>query len=69
MLSSGAPPAPEPGSEASLPFPDDPDLWPSIRQERIRTLLGPAMARAEIEARQACAHEFAYAMFLAAPHA
>ena len=25
------------------PFPDNPDLWPSIRQERIRTLLGPAM--------------------------
>ena len=34
----------------TLPFPDDPDLWPSIRQERIRTLLGPAMARAGIEA-------------------
>ena len=33
-----------------LPFPDNPDLWPSIRQERIRTLLGPAMARAGIDA-------------------
>ena len=32
-----------------LSFPDDPDLWPSIRQERIRTLLGPAMARAGVE--------------------
>lgn len=34
----------------ALPFPDDPELWPSIRAERIRTLLGPAMARAGIEA-------------------
>ena len=33
-----------------LPFPDNPDLWPSIRQERIRTLLGPAMARAGVDA-------------------
>ena len=32
------------------PFPDNPDLWPSIRQERIRTLLGPAMARAGVDA-------------------
>ena len=47
----------EPGAElatdrttaASVPFPDDPDLWPSIRAERIRTLLGPAMARAGVE--------------------
>ena len=33
-----------------LPFPDNPDLWPSIRQERIQTLLGPAMARAGVDA-------------------
>ena len=33
-----------------LPFPDNPDLWPSIRQERIHTLLGPAMARAGVDA-------------------
>lgn len=32
------------------PFPADPTLWPSIRQERIQTLLGPAMARAGAEA-------------------
>ena len=32
------------------PFPDNPGLWPSIRQERIRTLLGPAMARAGVDA-------------------
>jgi Xaa-Pro aminopeptidase len=32
------------------PFPPDPTLWPSIREERIRTLLGPAMARAGVEA-------------------
>jgi len=35
---------------ASQPFPDDPDLWPSIREERIRALLGPAMARAGSDA-------------------
>jgi Xaa-Pro aminopeptidase len=34
----------------ALPFPEDPDLWPSIRQERIRTLLGPAMQRAGVDA-------------------
>ncbi len=33
-----------------MPFPDDPTLWPSIREERIQTLLGPAMARAGAEA-------------------
>ncbi|UCC25430.1 MAG: hypothetical protein JSU98_17165, partial [Gemmatimonadales bacterium] len=32
------------------PFPADPGLWPSIREERIRTLLGPAMARAAVDA-------------------
>ena len=32
------------------PFPDDPDLWPSVREERIATLLGPAMVRAEVDA-------------------
>ncbi len=36
--------------EEDRPFPDDPTLWPSIREERIRTLLGPAMARAEVDA-------------------
>ncbi len=35
---------------ADLPFPDDPALWPSIREERIRTLLGPAMQRAGVDA-------------------
>jgi Xaa-Pro dipeptidase len=35
---------------ADRPFPPDPDLWPSIREERIRTLLGPAMARANVDA-------------------
>ena len=45
-----------PGSEAACPlaveppFPDDPTLWPTIRQERINTLLGPAMARANVDA-------------------
>ncbi len=34
----------------SVPFPEDPDLWPSVREERIRTLLGPAMARADVDA-------------------
>lgn len=34
----------------TLPFPDDPDLWPSIREERIRTLLAPAMRRAGVDA-------------------
>ena len=37
-------------SAAALPFPADPDLWPSIREERIQTLLGPAMARAGVDA-------------------
>jgi len=35
---------------SDVPFPDDPTLWPSIREERIATLLGPAMARAEVDA-------------------
>lgn len=34
----------------ALPFPDDPTLWPSIREERIATLLGPAMERAGVDA-------------------
>lgn len=38
------------GATADLPFPDDPELWPSIREERIRTLLGPAMQRAGVDA-------------------
>lgn len=42
-------PADAPVPEAR-PFPPDPGLWPSIREERIRTLLGPAMARAEVDA-------------------
>lgn len=37
-------------SAAELPFPDDPTLWPSIRAERIATLLGPAMQRAGVDA-------------------
>lgn len=37
-------------STAALPFPDDPTLWPSVREERIRTLLGPAMERADVDA-------------------
>jgi Xaa-Pro aminopeptidase len=37
-------------SAETLPFPDDPTLWPSIREERIRTLLGPAMQRAGVDA-------------------
>ena len=35
---------------SALPFPHDPDLWPSIRAERISTLLGPAMRRAGVDA-------------------
>lgn len=38
------------GFGAGLPFPDDPTLWPSIREERIATLLGPAMQRAGVDA-------------------
>jgi len=38
------------GGEEALLFPDDPDLWPSIREERIATLLGPAMQRANVDA-------------------
>lgn len=37
-------------ARAELPFPDDASLWPSIREERIRTLLGPAMERAGVDA-------------------
>lgn len=37
-------------ASGEIPFPDDPTLWPSIRAERIQTLLGPAMARAGAEA-------------------
>jgi Xaa-Pro aminopeptidase len=39
-----------PSATEALPFPDDPSLWPTIRQERIRTLLGPAMERADVDA-------------------
>ena len=35
---------------SETPFPEDPELWPSIRAERIRTLLGPAMSRADVDA-------------------
>lgn len=35
---------------AEQPFPDDPTLWPRIRTARIRTLLGPAMNRAGVDA-------------------
>jgi Xaa-Pro aminopeptidase len=34
----------------AIPFPEDPSLWPSIRQERIATLLAPAMERAGVDA-------------------
>lgn len=45
-------PDPTPASNVadSRPFPHDPDLWPSIRAERIATLLGPAMRRAGVDA-------------------
>lgn len=42
--------APQQAMADALPFPDDAALWPSIRAERIRTLLGPAMARAGVDA-------------------
>lgn len=38
------------GNSTAVPFPDDPELWPSIRAERIATLLGPAMQRADVDA-------------------
>lgn len=38
------------GDPTPLPFPENAALWPSIRAERIRTLLGPAMARADVDA-------------------
>ena len=53
LFASGCSPsgdAPDSGASADLPFPDDPMLWPSIRQERISTLLGPAMVRAGVDA-------------------
>ncbi len=37
-------------STVTLPFPHDPTLWPSVRAERMRTLLGPAMLRADVDA-------------------
>lgn len=43
------PQAPQP-AVAEQPFPDDAQLWPTIREERIRSLLGPAMVRAEVDA-------------------
>ncbi|MDW7761814.1 MAG: M24 family metallopeptidase [Acidobacteriota bacterium] len=33
-----------------LPFPPEDNPWPSVRKERIRTLLGPAMERAGVDA-------------------
>jgi Xaa-Pro dipeptidase len=33
-----------------LPFPPEENPWISVREERIRALLGPAMARAEVDA-------------------
>jgi Xaa-Pro dipeptidase len=46
--------APIPGDvgsvSADLPFPHDPLLWPRIREERIETLLGPAMERGGLDA-------------------
>ncbi len=41
---------PPPNQVTAPPFPDDASLWPSIRAERIQTLLGPAMARADVDA-------------------
>ena len=35
---------------ANQAFPHDPGLWPSIREERIQTLLAPAMERAGVDA-------------------
>jgi Xaa-Pro dipeptidase len=48
-LGACAPSEPSP-TDAERPFPEDPDLWPSVRAERIATLLGPAMRRAEVDA-------------------
>lgn len=53
LLSAGCAPAAtneSSGTSAERPFPDDPTLWPSIRAERIATLLGPAMRRANVDA-------------------
>ena len=50
MGSCAAESGPDVAPVAEAPFPDDPDLWPSIREDRIRTLLGPAMARAGVDA-------------------
>ncbi len=50
--SPDAPPtdAPNRAVSADLPFREDAALWPSVRQERIATLLGPAMQRADVDA-------------------
>ncbi|KPJ81253.1 MAG: peptidase M24 [Gemmatimonas sp. SG8_23] len=48
-LGACAPSEPSP-TDAERPFPEDPDLWPSVRAERIATLLGPAMRRAGVDA-------------------
>jgi Xaa-Pro dipeptidase len=46
----GAPDSTSSKADAELPFPDDPTIWPDIRAERISTLLGPAMDRANVDA-------------------
>lgn len=42
--------SPSESGPVDLPFPHDPGLWPTIRAERIGTLLGPAMERGNIDA-------------------
>lgn len=37
-------------SGPGLPFPAEEDPWPAVREERIRSLLGPAMERAGVDA-------------------
>jgi len=50
LLLAGCGPADSGPVDDPRPFPDDPTLWPSIRAERISSLLGPAMARAGVDA-------------------
>ena len=46
----GAPDSISSSAGPNLPFPEDPTIWPAIRAERIATLLGPAMDRANVDA-------------------
>ena len=58
LLAGCEPPSGSASRDASManaqtleqPFPPDAELWPSVRRERIRTLLGAAMARANVDA-------------------